>query len=240
MKVCPKCGAVSADDAQRFCLMDGSELVPGDSEPTVVIPTQASLPTAVVEQKRKRSPFLWVALGLFLLLIIGGTVAAVAIYSYKLGTDKARNDRTENVNSSPARNSITPVKTASPPSPSPSAETTPSPASASTSDTTEEATPIEWTTAASGFKEETGKTYKFLCPPDGMSGIIWGNDIYTADSSICTAAVHAGVITTEAGGEVVIEFRPGRQIYGSTTRNGVTSKNYGEYPHSYVVRKPNS
>jgi hypothetical protein len=238
MKVCPKCGAVSADDAQRFCLMDGSELVPGDSEPTVVIPTQPSLPTLVAEQKSKRRPFLWVLLGLFLFLVIGGVVAGVAIYAYKLGTDNSRTDRTGNTNNNPARNSITPAKTVFPPSPSPSVETTASPAAPSTSDTTEEATPIEWTTAASGFKEETGKTYKFLCPPGGMSGIIWGNDIYTADSSICTAAVHAGVITTETGGEVIIEFRPGRQIYGSTTRNGVTSKNYGEYPHSYVVRKP--
>jgi hypothetical protein len=238
MKVCPKCGAVSVDDTQRFCLMDGSELVHGDSEPTVVIPTQNSLPTAVVQQKRKRSPFLWVVLGLFLLLIIGGIVVGVAIYSYKLGTDKARNDRTENTNINPARNSMTPVKTSSSPSPSPSAETTTSPVSSPMSDTAEEATPIEWTTAASGFKEETGKTYKFLCPPGGAEAIIWGSDIYTADSSICTAAVHASVITMEAGGEVIIEFRPGRQVYGSTTRNGVTSKNYGEYPHSYVVRKP--
>ena len=68
--------------------------------------------------------------------------------------------------------------------------------------------------------------------------MIWGVDVYTADSSICTAAVHAGIITMEEGGEVTVEFRPGRAVYGSTTRNGITSKNFGEYPHSFVVRKP--
>ena len=80
-------------------------------------------------------------------------------------------------------------------------------------------------------------TYRFECPPDGSESAIWGNDIYTADSSICTAAVHAGVITFEKGGTVTIEFRPGRQIYGSTERNGVTSHTFGEYPRSFVFVK---
>jgi hypothetical protein len=66
--------------------------------------------------------------------------------------------------------------------------------------------------------------------------MIWGNDVYTTVSSVCTAAVHAGVITLESGGEVTIEMKPGRSVYGSTTRNGITSNTYGEFSHSFVVR----
>jgi len=76
----------------------------------------------------------------------------------------------------------------------------------------------------------------FECPPEGTRSAVWGSDVYTADSSICTAAVHAGKITLEKGGQVTIEFRPGRSTYGATTRNGVTSYNFGEYPRSFVFK----
>ncbi len=236
MKVCPKCGAVTGDDAQRFCLMDGTELVAGDSEPTVVIPTTGALPTTVAPAKRKKSPLIWIAVAIVFMLVAGVAIAGLVLYSYRLGTENARNDKNAVGNLS-TRSSSAPAKSV--PSPSPSSEVSATPEASHSpagGDTEDEATPIEWTTSASGFKEETGKTYKFLCPPNGAEAIIWGSDVYTADSSICTAAVHAGIINIKDGGEVTIEFRPGRQLYGSTTRNGVTSANYGEYPHSFVVR----
>jgi hypothetical protein len=40
----------------------------------------------------------------------------------------------------------------------------------------------------------------------------------------------------DQGGDITIEFKPGRLVYGSTTRNGITSVTYGQYPHSFVVR----
>jgi hypothetical protein len=79
-------------------------------------------------------------------------------------------------------------------------------------------------------------TYTFECPPDGTASAVGGSDIYTADSSICTAAVHAGKITLADGGDVTIEYRPGRPTYGATTRNGITSNNFGEYSMSFVIR----
>jgi len=77
-------------------------------------------------------------------------------------------------------------------------------------------------------------------PPDGTAVSIWGSDVYTADSSICTAAVHAGKITLEKGGEVTIEFTGGRNAYGATTRNGITSNNFGQYAHSYLFKDKSS
>jgi hypothetical protein len=100
---------------------------------------------------------------------------------------------------------------------------------------TKEVTPIDWDTSAAGFKGERGKTYAFRCPGEGSAKPIYGSDIYTDDSSICTAAVHVGLITVERGGVVTIEIRPGRSNYGSTTRHGIKSINFGEYGRSFVI-----
>jgi hypothetical protein len=77
------------------------------------------------------------------------------------------------------------------------------------------------------------------CSPAGEPHTVWGSDIYTSDSSICTAAVHSGLITFQQGGTVTIELRPGRSIYGASERNGVTSNNYGSWQQSFVFKTPN-
>jgi hypothetical protein len=63
-----------------------------------------------------------------------------------------------------------------------------------------------------------------------------GTDIYTLDSSICNAAVHAGKLTMESGGPVTIELRPGESSYKGTTRNGIKTNDYGKYGQSFVVK----
>ena len=97
-------------------------------------------------------------------------------------------------------------------------------------------TPILWNTAASMLTYENGKPYKFKCPAGGKESTIWGTDVYTADSSVCTAAVHVGVIIFESGGNVTIELRPGQSSYQGTLRNSVKSSDYGAYARSFVVK----
>ena len=63
----------------------------------------------------------------------------------------------------------------------------------------------------------------------------WGEDVYTDDSSVCTAAVHAGVITVVEGGTVTIEIRPGVDSYEGTTRNGIMTRSYPAWEGSFVV-----
>ncbi|WP_442942330.1 LCCL domain-containing protein [Nostoc sp.] len=58
--------------------------------------------------------------------------------------------------------------------------------------------------------------------------------VYTDDSSICNAAVHAGLITTRNGGQVRIRICPGAVSYYGTTRNGVNSRNYGSWGGSFI------
>ena len=66
--------------------------------------------------------------------------------------------------------------------------------------------------------------------PEGGSSI-WGTDIYTDDSWLCGAAMHAGVIALQ-GGLVTVMRTEGRMLYAGSTRDGLRSSDYGAYPHS--------
>lgn len=87
---------------------------------------------------------------------------------------------------------------------------------------------------AAPFKGRVGQRFRFTCPPDSATGSAWGTDLYTYDSKICTAAVHAGVIGAAEGGQVTIEMRAGADAYVGSARNGVTSSDFGAFDASYV------
>src|SRR5450432_633198 len=76
----------------------------------------------------------------------------------------------------------------------------------SSTQTTPGTKPTRWETTASSLTGGVGTTFTLACTPAGTMHAVWGSDIYTADSSICTAAVHAGLITLERGGTVTIEL----------------------------------
>jgi hypothetical protein len=62
----------------------------------------------------------------------------------------------------------------------------------------------------------------------GAVGPVWGSNPFVSDSDICEAARHAGVIGA-AGGAVAALGLPGLAAYTGSTRNGVTSFEWGEY-----------
>lgn len=74
---------------------------------------------------------------------------------------------------------------------------------------------------------DPGKRYEFICPKDGTPGdVVGGSDLngYGEESSICTAAVHAGLFSLKDGGRVTIDVqeKKGLVIRGSE-RNGIRS-----------------
>ena len=95
---------------------------------------------------------------------------------------------------------------------------------------------IDWGATPRQFRGQNNAVLRFNCPPNGSARNIWGADVYTDDSSICTAGVHAGRITLADGGQVTIEIRPGQAVYPSTTRNGITSLDFGAWNGSFIVR----
>jgi hypothetical protein len=87
---------------------------------------------------------------------------------------------------------------------------------------------IGWNIQATGLRGKNGQRVPYTCPPNGaVSRGVWGTDIYTDDSEICPAAVHAGLITFRNGGPVTIEILPGQSSYTGSARNGVNSSPYG-------------
>ena len=63
---------------------------------------------------------------------------------------------------------------------------------------------------------------------------LWGDSVYTCDSSLASAAVHAGVLKSGQAGAVAVVALPGQSQYESTTRNGVTSTAFGPFYASYA------
>ncbi|MEL6443622.1 MAG: LCCL domain-containing protein [Bacteroidota bacterium] len=95
---------------------------------------------------------------------------------------------------------------------------------------------IEWLQNAVPYRDRgVGARLRFDCAAGGSLRTVWGTDLYTDDSSICTAAVHAGAITQATGGSVVIELRPGADGYTGSERNGVTTSNWGSWGNSFVI-----
>jgi hypothetical protein len=92
-----------------------------------------------------------------------------------------------------------------------------------------------WTANAAQFRNWYGAIFEFDCPPNGTASTVWGTNIYTDDSSVCTAAVHGGLITLKKGGKVKIQIREGLTAYRASTRNGIRTNSYPAWPASFIV-----
>ena len=92
---------------------------------------------------------------------------------------------------------------------------------------------VDWNANATSYRGQNGLKVVYKCPAGGTLGTVYGTGIYTDDSRVCSAAVHAGLITSAAGGTVTIKILPGRPSYLGSVRNGVTSSSYAAWSGSY-------
>jgi len=81
---------------------------------------------------------------------------------------------------------------------------------------------------------EVGKHYLFEVT-GATSGSVWGTEVYTSDSHLGTAAVHAGVLKPGQKGVVKVRILPGQRSYQASTANGITSNAYGSWQVSFTV-----
>ncbi len=87
-----------------------------------------------------------------------------------------------------------------------------------------------------GYRGNNGNVYTFQVTGNSNGRIWGGNDnIYTDDSDIATAAVHAGVLSAGQTGTVRIKVLSGRSSYPSLSRNGINSIQYGSWDGSYQI-----
>ncbi len=68
-------------------------------------------------------------------------------------------------------------------------------------------------------------------------GSVWGTDIYTSDSKLAAAALHAGVLRLGESGVVKVTILPGQSSYAGSDRHGVTTSSYGAYPLSFRLAR---
>jgi hypothetical protein len=87
-----------------------------------------------------------------------------------------------------------------------------------------------------GYQNQIGKTLRFRVT-GALTGSIWGTGIYTTDSTLALAAVHAGVLQPGQTGIVRVRIVGSPPVFASSTRNGVTSAAYGVFPAGFEVTR---
>ncbi|MEM6611239.1 MAG: LCCL domain-containing protein [Cyanobacteria bacterium P01_C01_bin.72] len=99
---------------------------------------------------------------------------------------------------------------------------------------------IGWSSRLSSMgvdkKKNIGRIYDFYCQAaseDLIHAPIWGTNIYTSNSGICSTAVHSGMISEE-GGFVSIELLAGQEFYTGSIKNGLESKDHIGTHLSYI------
>lgn len=86
----------------------------------------------------------------------------------------------------------------------------------------------------SGYRGQQGTILTFEVTGDA-AGSVWGNEVYTDDSQLSAAVVHAGVLQPGETGLVQVEILPGQESYEGAEQNGVTSGTYGSWDGSFRV-----
>jgi hypothetical protein len=98
---------------------------------------------------------------------------------------------------------------------------------------------VDWRTSPLdlNLRGFNGERFRFRCPPGKPGpGQVIGSGPYTDGSSICAAAVHAGVIRAASGGLVTIELRPGQRHYVGSLSHYVQSEDYeGFWSGSFLI-----
>jgi hypothetical protein len=93
------------------------------------------------------------------------------------------------------------------------------------------------------LRGDPGSIYIIKCPKDchKMKGTIWGTGLYTLDSNLCLAAIHAGIIEDHKGGKFVFSKLWGQKFFKGMNRNGIGSTEYNEkWTISFSLSKMNS
>jgi hypothetical protein len=91
-------------------------------------------------------------------------------------------------------------------------------------------------TTASGFSGKLGRRFDIEVVGQ-TDGNVWGTDVYTDDSHIATAAVHAGLVKAGERAIVTLTIVESPDQHRGTTRNGVTTRDYGSFSSSFILQR---
>lgn len=85
------------------------------------------------------------------------------------------------------------------------------------------------------FRGMPGAVYLFNITADAKAGAVFGTNVFTDNSSLAAAVVHAGIMRDGVAGVVRVTIVPGQASYAGSTQNGVKSSDAGAFPGSFMV-----
>jgi hypothetical protein len=85
------------------------------------------------------------------------------------------------------------------------------------------------------FQNHVGKVFYFEVTGRTQGGTVWGTGVYTSDSQLSMAAVHAGVLLNNQKGVVKVTILAGQGAYQGSLNNGIQTSAYGPWNGSYKV-----
>lgn len=80
--------------------------------------------------------------------------------------------------------------------------------------------------------DQIGASYYFRVR-GADQGALWGTDVYTGDSHLAAAAVHAGLVKVDEMAIVKVTVVAPLPQYQGSTRHGVTSHDFSRYGTAY-------
>jgi hypothetical protein len=86
------------------------------------------------------------------------------------------------------------------------------------------------------YQDQVGKVFAFKVT-GSVNGAVWGSGVYTADSTLATAAVHAGALEVGKTGTVKVRVVEPPPSFSGSTANGVTTRPFGQFPGAYQIVK---
>jgi hypothetical protein len=87
------------------------------------------------------------------------------------------------------------------------------------------------------FESQRDKVLAFTVTGMAAGGSVWGTDVYTTDSRLAIAAVHAGVVKVGETGVVRLKIIASPASFAGSSRHGITTSNYGTYRAAYQILK---
>ncbi|HVS36269.1 MAG TPA: LCCL domain-containing protein [Gemmataceae bacterium] len=87
-----------------------------------------------------------------------------------------------------------------------------------------------------GYRGQNGKAFYFEVTGNKNAGQVWGSGLYTDDSALAAAAVHAGALTDGQKGIVKVTILPGAASYSGSEKNGVVTGDWGGWDGSYRIQ----
>lgn len=87
-----------------------------------------------------------------------------------------------------------------------------------------------------GFRDKIGQTLAIRLT--GIkNGAVWGTDVYTTDSTLAAAAVHAGAVKVGQTATVRVKLIPSPPGFQGSTRNGVQTNGFGPFNSAFQFVK---